>query len=70
MRDMEVTSKGYTVAQPWAFCAARWGRTLGLHPVVLWVPCNAHLSPGMTWTVPFGGVEGNSKQDTSLNRKH
>ena len=28
MREMEVTTKGYTVAQQWAFCDARWGRTL------------------------------------------
>ena len=26
MREMEVTTKGYTVAQQWAFCDARWGR--------------------------------------------
>ena len=28
VREMEVTAKGCTVAQPWAFCAGRRGWTL------------------------------------------
>ena len=31
--------------------------------------CSANLSPGMTYSLPFGGLQGNKEQDLSLNRK-